>query len=336
VNERSYELAHCVVCGRRNAAVVGDADDFRSEVEALWEYHAPRLRPETPPRRLADRVTFSEPPPVRLVRCVECGLVYRNPTERITDLKALYARDIPSHDALAALHAAQLPVARTQSRRLRRLIGRGGTGLEVGSYVGAFLIAARADGLSFEGLDVNPEINRFARTLNVQVHDGELRDFPAAHPLDAIAIWNTFDQLADPRGVVFEAWRRLRPGGVLALRVPNGAFYVRLRRVLTSGDPLTRAAARALLAQNNLLAFPYRWGFTIESLRRLLDEAGFTVARVYGDALVPTSDEWTRGWARWEERAIKRVVATVARARPAWGPWLELFARRSAGPVQAA
>ena len=302
--------------------------DLRAELEALWEYHAARLRHDTPPNRLADRVTFSQAAPFRLVRCVDCGLVYRNPIEREFEVRELYARDHAARDGLEALHVAQLPSARAQARRVSRMIGRTGQGLELGSYVGAFLVAASDAGLRFDGLDVNPAVNAFVREKGMRVHDGELRDLPSDHVIDALAIWNTFDQLSDPRAVIHEAWRRLRPGGLLAIRVPNGAVYVRLRRVLSRGDRVRRSGARAMLAQNNLLGFPYRWGFTIESLSRLLTDAGFTAACVRGDVLVPTSDEWTRAWARWEERVIKRAMGVVVRARPAWAPWLEVYSRR--------
>jgi SAM-dependent methyltransferase len=324
----SYEIAHCIVCGQRDAVVVAEAEDFRAELEALWEYHAARLRPDTPPARLADRVTFSQAAPFRLVRCSDCGLVYRNPIEREFEVRELYARDEAAREGLEALHASQLPAARAQARRVRRMIGRGGQGLELGSYVGAFLVAAKDAGLHFEGLDVNSSVNAFVREKGTRVHDGELRDLPNDHAVDALAIWNTFDQLTDPRSVTYEAWRRLRPRGLLAIRVPNGAVYANLHSVLSHGDRVRRRAARAVLAQNNLLGFPYRWGFTIESLRRLLADAGFTVAHTRGDVLVPTSDEWTRPWARWEERMLKRAMAVIAHARPAWAPWLEFFAIR--------
>ena len=56
-------------------------DPREAEVETLWEYHGRRLRPETPPEHLMDRVAFSQRPPVRVVRCNTCGFVYRNPIE---------------------------------------------------------------------------------------------------------------------------------------------------------------------------------------------------------------------------------------------------------------
>ncbi len=335
MQRNSYEIAHCVVCGRRDAAIVAEAGELKSEVEALWEYHVRRLRPDIPTHRLADRVAFTEPPPLRLVRCVGCGLVYRNPVERASVMTSVYSETAAANDGLAALHTAQLPTARTQARRVRRLLGRGGRGLEIGSYVGAFLLAARESGLSVDGLDVNPAINAFVRGLGLRVHDGEIGDHHDDSPLDVLAIWNTFDQLADPRGVAFEAWRRLRPGGLLAVRVPNGAFYAEAHRALTNGNRALRRIARAIMAQNNLLGFPYRWGFTVGSLERLLGDAGFTTCRVYGDVLVRTSDEWTRVWARWEERFLKRAIGALVQARPERAPWLELFAKRTEAPKVA-
>lgn len=326
----SYEIAHCIVCGRRDASVIAEAGELRSEVETLWEHHERRLQPDTPTPRLADRVSFSEPPPLRLVRCIDCGLVYRNPVERAEDLVSFYSKSAAAGDGFAALHTSQLPMARAQARRIRSMLGRGGTGLELGSYVGAFLVAARENGLSVVGLDVNPAVNEFVRGLGLCVHDGELRDHRAESLIDVLAIWNTFDQLPDPRAVAFEAWRRVRPGGLLAIRVPNGDFYARVRRTLANGDRVSRRIAGAVMAQNNLLGFPYRWGFTVGSLERLLSDAGFGVFHVRGEVLVPTSDEWTRTWARWEERLIKRTMAVVVRARPAWAPWLEVLAERTA------
>ena len=43
-------------------------------------------------------------------------------------------------------------------------------------------------------VDVNPAINGFTRSLGFQVYDGELADAPA-DPVDAVVIWNAFDQM---------------------------------------------------------------------------------------------------------------------------------------------
>lgn len=317
------------MCGHAKSSVLAEFEDIRAEVEALWEYHQRRLHDSVPPERLMDRVAFSERPPYRLVQCTDCGLVYRNPAEREYELRAIYAREAPTPDVMRTLHETQLPAMRRQAGTLCRILERNASGLEVGSYVGAFLAAARDEGFQFEGLDINADVNAFVRSLGFAAHDGDLATFEPRRTYDVVAIWNTFDQLADPRGAVLHAARLLAPNGMLAIRVPNGAFYATQRRHFASRSPRRRRAARALLAQNNLLGFPYRWGFTARSLRKLLTETGFEIERLRGDVLVPTADEWTRWWARVEEIAFKRVAAWSARRRPSLAPWFEVYATRS-------
>jgi SAM-dependent methyltransferase len=325
----AYELAPCPVCGSMESSVVVGHEEMRAEVEELWAFHTRRLRGETPPAHLADRVAFSHPPPLRVVRCAGCGLVYRNPREREFELAAMYARAAPEPEVVESLFATQRAAAAAQAERLTEVAGRAGSGLEVGSFVGGFLAAARESGWAFEGLDVSEEVNAVVRARGFRVTTGELGDFDPGHLYDAVAVWNTFEQLPDPREAAARARSLLPPGGVLAVRVPNGDFYARLRPALDGGllGAALAPVARALLAHNNLLTFPYRHGFTLRSLSRLLADTGFRVTRTFGDALVPIADEWTVGWAAWEERALKRVVKLIARAGAEAAPWLEVYAR---------
>jgi len=320
----TYELTRCAACGSAETREIADVDAMRREVEELWAFHGRRLRPATPPEQLMDRIAFSEHPPYRLVECARCGLVYRNPMERAHELDKIYADAEQPSDLLRALHETQRDAYRVQADRLLRVLGRRGSGIEVGSYVGAFLAAARAVGLQMEGLDVNAAVNCFTRSLGFTVHDGGLESFQSSRQVDAVAIWNTFDQLPDPRAALHAAWRLLRPGGVLALRVPNGEFYRQWRQALQ--HRLTGHVARLLLAHNNLLTFPYRYGFTVRSLTILLEDVGFTPRQVVGDVLVPIADEYTRRWAAVEERMLKSALGMTIRHRPERAPWIEIYA----------
>lgn len=322
----SYDLTACPVCASSDAEQIASAEDARAEMEELWEFHQRRLRPATPPRALADRVTFSHDPPLRLARCRQCSLVYRNPRERAEELVDTYAGEMPDDATLRTLHENQRRAYRAQVRRLERAHGRRGPGLEVGSYVGAFLAAARDAGWTFEGLDINARAASFACRMGFRVTVGELENVTGRR-FDAVAIWNTFEQLPDPRTAAVAARRLLNTGGTLAIRVPNGEAYATLRGALRG--PFA-SIARAILVHNNLLTFPYRHGFTTGSLTRLLTDAGFGDVRFHGDTLVPIGDRWTRPWARMEEQVVKALLRGAVRSSrlgQRYSPWIEAYAR---------
>jgi SAM-dependent methyltransferase len=321
-----YELSPCPACGTRDATTLATREEIQEEMEALWTFHTRRLRHGTPLERLADRTVFSQDPPLRLSRCAACGLVYRNPREREQDLRETYASEDAGEETLRALFETQLSSYRAQAGRIADLLPPAATGLEVGSYVGGFLAAARERGWSFEGIDVNPSAVRFARRQGFRVLEGTLEVYEPRPSHDAVVIWNTFEQLADPRGTAASALRLLKPGGVFVVRVPNGAFYAALRRRRRGA---LGALGRALLAHNNLLGFPYRHGFTPGSLRGMLERVGFREIRRHGDVLVPIADEFTRTWATLEERAIKAVLKRAPPPLPP--PWFELYATPADG-----
>ncbi len=298
---------------------------MRDEVEALWAFHERRLRPGAPPAPLADRVAFSQDPPLRLARCAGCGLVYRNPIERAESLHRVYAHTAPPPGTFRTLHETQRDAYRAQAARLTRVVGRRGSGIEVGSYVAGFLAASRDAGWRFTGVDVNADAVAFARSLGFDARVGTIEDDQRRDaPVDVVAFWNCFDQLGEPAAALRAAIGRLTPDGWIAIRVPNGAFYAALRPLLDS--PLAWGA-RLLLAHNNLLGFPYRFGFTPDSLGLLASRTGLQVRAVHGDTLVPIADRWTRRWASVEERAVKAVLSLASRLG-AGAPWFELYARR--------
>lgn len=321
----SYELATCPVCPDAGSEELADRESLRGELEELWAFHQRRLRPGTPPRHLTDRLSFTQRPPLRLARCTSCGTLYRDPSERADSIIEDYARERLDGPSMEALFAAQLTAGRGQVRRLARILGRPGQGVEVGSYAGGFLAAAAEAGWRFVGVDVNAAAREFARRKGLEAIGGTLETFEPPSLLDVVAIWNTFEQLPDPPRAARIAHVLLAPGGVFAVRVPNGAFYAALRE---RGGVLAPAAARLLLAHNNLLGFPYRHGFTPGGLRRLLLGCGFEVEKVRGDALLATSDHWTRPWAAAEERALKRLIRLLP--PPRLSPWIEAYARKPA------
>ena len=323
MNAASYEFTPCPICGGGAATEVAGADDIRAEVEQLWSFQGQRLDGETPVHRLMDRVVFSQHPPLRLVACDTCAHVYRNPWERRETLERAYQSAKPSSISFEQLYRTQRAAFAAQARRVLATAGASGRGLEVGSYVGAFLSAMQRTAWSFEGVDISREAVAFAADHGLRVTLGGIDDVHPARPYDAVVVYNTFEQLYDSAAVLESARRVLRAGGLLSLRVPNGTFY-RCWRARLRG-PFAAFAVR-VLAHNNLLSFPYRQAFSERSLSMLLDRAGFRPVRTVGDTLVPIADGWTTRLGAVEERTVKWLERVVQRGWRA--PWIEVYATR--------
>jgi SAM-dependent methyltransferase len=318
----SYELTDCPVCDSRESSELADAAAVKAEVELLWAFHERRMKAGVPPEHLTDRLAFSQYPPIRLAECERCSHVYRNPWERKKSLESAYAAGAPDPEVLQALHDTQYASCQAQLRRLTAAAGSPGRGLEVGSYVGGFLAAARDAGWVFQGVDINEGVSAFVAEKGLTATVGELTDVDGKQAFDAIAIWNTFEQLYDTGSALLAARRLLRKGGTLVVRIPNGTFYGKWRRRLSGA--LGGVAVR-LLAHNNLLSFPYRQAFSRRSVILLLERCGFELVTVFGDTLVPVADEWTTTYGAIEERVVKGIQRRWQRGWRA--PWIEVYAK---------
>ncbi|HEX6558380.1 MAG TPA: class I SAM-dependent methyltransferase [Longimicrobiales bacterium] len=314
----AFEIAACPVCATSDFSLLADANSIKRQIEALWEFHTRRIRPGAPVQQLFDRAIFSQHPPVHVVQCCHCGTVLRNPREAGEDIVDSYASEAPPEAALPALFAEQLAFYRPRVRKLTGMLGRGGSVLEVGSYVGGFLLAASDAGWQAEGIDVNTAANAFAAARGCTVSVATIDAWQTNRRYDVVAFWNCFDQLPDARAALVRAYELLAAHGLLVLRVPNGACYAAL---------LDAPLGRTLLAHNNLLGFPYRNGFTVRALQKLADDVGFRATRARGDTLVSTASVWTRSWTLLEQRALKLAMRRLLPTRIA--PWLEFFAWKS-------
>jgi SAM-dependent methyltransferase len=101
----------------------------------------------------------------------------------------------------------------------------GGSLLEVGCGAGMYLDLMRALGWPrVVGVDFSARAVSQARdVLGLEVYCGELHDqrFPP-DSFDAVSLSHTLEHVADPVGLLSEIRRVLKPGGRLAVIVPNG------------------------------------------------------------------------------------------------------------------
>ena len=103
--------------------------------------------------------------------------------------------------------------------------------LEVGCGRGLLLEAFRRRGWDVQGTELTEKAARYAQQVaGVPVEIGQLDEigFPDSH-FDAITMWHVLEHVHDPRVVLAEVSRILKPGGVLLVGVPNfSGFEARL------------------------------------------------------------------------------------------------------------
>jgi SAM-dependent methyltransferase len=329
----------CTVCGIVARTTILEAEAVARQLAWLETFHRRRLRPAGRERRraaLEDRARFTQDDPRAIVGCRACGLVFRHPRRPALAVERDYARDCYGDERLRALFGAQSKAYAAEIARLASLIGQRHPPrvLEVGSFVGGFLTAAGAAGWEARGVDPGEEVVAFCRARGLAVERGTIEDLALAPAsLDAVVVWNTFDQIAVPAPTLAVAARAVRAGGVLALRVPNGRYFADAVGHLVRDGDLARRRRLRTLAWNNLLGFPYLYGYALGSLDRLVAPYGFERVAAVPDTLLPLADADTRPWAALEERLVKSACRWAWQrqvdgpARLAAAPWIEVYYR---------
>lgn len=211
-----------------------------------------------------------------LVRCVDCELGYHRRILSPRWLSILYSdwidsaqiehferRVRPSSAADDAFERARQHTKHVL--RLKALLpsldGRAPRLLDFGCGDGHFLALASLYGFVAFGVDFSTtRAARSARSGVTIVQSLEAYDALGGAPLDAISLFETLEHVDEPLGLLRALARRLRPGGVLIVEVPNCAGIER-------PDTLERFHAVQPLEHIN--------AFCPDTLEALVARAGF-------------------------------------------------------------
>ncbi|MBN1135989.1 MAG: class I SAM-dependent methyltransferase [Anaerolineae bacterium] len=162
----------------------------------------------------------------RLVRCLQCGLIYLNPRPRRDEIGRYYPADYEPFTRLSRHQGGRLArwsYRRYLDKRCARLPSTPGRLLDVGCATGDFLARAREHGWQVQGVEPGQAAAQAARRqYGLDVFSGDLAEahLPSAS-FDAVTLWDVLEHLYDPRAELAEIHRILKSGGVLLIELPN-------------------------------------------------------------------------------------------------------------------
>jgi SAM-dependent methyltransferase len=168
-----------------------------------------------------------------LRRCADCGSFCLDPMPSDADLLRMYPAE--------TYYAYRIATGQPLRARLRRLLGVSlgtrepafpapGSVLDFGCGAGAFLLAMKAAGWTCAGVEVNDTALEVARSNGLRVE--KTLGAYSSSSFDYIRANHSLEHVSNPREVLEDMYRILKPGGTLFLGVPtnesqNARFFGR-------------------------------------------------------------------------------------------------------------
>lgn len=244
----------------------------------------------------------------RVVACSRCGLMRTNPR--------------PAPEAMGLYYRSDYrPYQLTRQRRPRgaELTSRillaqatpalpPGRMLEIGCASGSYLDLMARRGWQVAGVEYGKDAAAFSRARGFTVHAGPLETAPEPEePFDLVTGWMVVEHLLEPVACLRKLASWTRPGGWLAISVPN------------AGSPAFRLFRESYYP----LQMPYHlYHFTERTLGALLRETGWQVRMVRYERNL--SDEIGSLGIVLQRHTFWRRLGAALTSYPCWGGRLNL------------
>jgi SAM-dependent methyltransferase len=150
-------------------------------------------------------------------------LLAQDPLPAQSEIGSFYPPSYSAYNSNTIIGWLSRMVYVLDARRIRRLLSRNSSILDVGCGNGAALLAMRDLGFTrLAGLEIDATAAQRARESDLDVRCGELLDADFAdETFDLIRMGHVIEHVLDPMATLRRAYRLLKPGGILMGETPN-------------------------------------------------------------------------------------------------------------------
>ena len=170
--------------------------------------------------------------PLRTVLCGMCGHVFTNPIPNAEALAAYY-RDAYRQDYKRVITPKRKHIYRAGIGALNRFsqlapyVSKGARIIDIGAGGGEFVYLLTKNGFDAVGVEPHAGYSNYAReTYGVDIMTMPLESTGLANEqADAVTLHHVLEHTAEPMDVLRRIWAWLKPGGLIAVEVPNLASW---------------------------------------------------------------------------------------------------------------
>ena len=238
------ETVPCNICGSDDYQVVFPAryDDAKPD-EILKTF-----------RSSGDEILVDQ-----LVRCNNCDLYYLNP--RLKSDVILTGYSSGTDEAFISQNQAREKTFESSIDKIEKLRPNRGRILDVGTAGGAFLGVSARRGWEVSGCEPNRWLAAWGSDFyGIDIHPGTIFDMALDDALfDVVTLWDVLEHTPDPKSVLVECQRVLKPGGLLIINYPD----------------ISSMVSRLMGEKWVFLLSVHLYYFTPSTIHRILEDTGF-------------------------------------------------------------
>jgi len=171
-----------------------------------------------------------------LSKCQNCGLIFVNPQPSEKDLNKIYQKEYfkgnkqqkksISYGDYLNQKSAHIKYFNQKIAQIKKIKKKGKI-LDIGCALGFFLEVAKKAGYKVCGTDISKfAVDYVKKNLKLDVRSGQLEKLKLkSNSFDIVTLFSMFEHIKDPKKLLEETRRILKPKGILLLTTPDGSSF---------------------------------------------------------------------------------------------------------------